>query len=88
VLNEQVSDLKTRCIEQFATAALCEQLKLNDGNPVIRDLLQRQPLDPVRERRMKEIRNMNAYIVREVSKADSILDEQWQEYLNEKNGRK
>jgi hypothetical protein len=88
VLNEQVSDLKTRCIEQFATAVLCEQLKSNDGNPVIRDLLQRQPLDPVRERHMKEIRNMNAYIMREISKADSMLDDQWQEYLNEKNGRK
>jgi len=87
-LNEQISDLKTRCIELFATTAQCEQLKAYEGDPSVKDLLLRQPLNPVHGRKMKEIRTMNSYIEREIGKVDCMLDDQWQEYQYEKSGRR
>lgn len=87
-VNENVADVKTGCVECFASVALCEQLRRADTDPAIRALLKRRPLDPFRENLMKSIRSMQSYVQGEMTKADAALDDQWQEYQSQRQNKK
>ena len=87
-VNENVADVKTSCVECFASVALCEQLRRADSDPAIGALLKQRPLDPFRENLMKSIRSMQSYVHGEMTKADAALDEQWQEYQTQRQNKK
>ena len=83
-LNESIADVKTNCVECFESVALCEQLHRADNDPAIRTLLQQRPLDPFLDSLLKSIRSQQAYVDREMTKADAVLDDQWQEYQSQR----
>ena len=88
VVNESIADVKTSCVECFASVALCEQLRRADNDPAIKSLLKQRPLDPFRESLMKSVRSMHSYVVGEITKADASLDDQWEEYQRRRQNKK
>jgi len=88
VVNENIADVKTSCVECFASVALSEQLRQADSDPAIKNLLKRRPLDPFRENLMKSIRSTQSYVDGEITKADAALDEQWQNYQRRKQNKR
>jgi len=87
-VNESVADVKTSCVECFASVALCEQLRRADTDPAIKNLLKQRPLDPFRENLMKSVRTTQSYVDGEMTKADAALDDQWQEYQSQRQNKK
>ena len=87
-LNESIADVKTSCVECFASVALCEQLRRADSDAVIRNLLKHRPLDPFRDNLMRSIRTRQAYADSELTKADAVLDDQWQQYQTQKQNKR
>jgi len=87
-VNESIADVKTSCVECFASVALCEQLRRSDSDPAIKNLLRQRPLDPFRENLMKSIRSMQSYVDAEMMKANAALDDQWQEYQSQRQNKK
>ena len=79
-VNEGIADVKTSCMECFASVALGEQLLQADTDPAIMSLQKHRPLDPFLENEMKSIRSMQFYVDSEIRKADATLDDQWQQY--------
>jgi len=79
-VNESIADVKTGCVECFASVALAEQLQRADTDLAMKNLLKQRPLDPFRDNLMKSIRSMRSYVDGEITKADAALDDQWQEY--------
>jgi len=87
-MNESIADVKTSCVECFASVALCEQLRRADGDPAIKTLLKQRPLDPFRENLMKSVRSMQSYVDGEITKADTTLDDQWQDYQRRRQNKR
>jgi len=79
-VNESIADVKTGCMDCFASVALAEQLEQADTDPAMKSLLKQRPLDPFRDSLMKSIRSMQSYVDSEITKADATLDDQWHEY--------
>jgi len=88
VVNESIADVKTSCVECFASVALCEQLRRADNDPAVKNLLKQRPLDPFRENLMKSVRSMQSYVDGEIMKADASLDDQWQEYQRQRQNKR
>jgi len=80
--------VKTRCVECFASVALCEQLQRADSDPAIKNLLKERPLDPFLDSSMKSVRLMNSYVDGEIRKADASLDDQWELYQRQQQNKK
>ena len=87
-MNESVANVKTSCVECFASVALAEQLRRADNDPAIKNLLKQRPLDPFRENLMKSIRSTQSYVDGEITKADATLDDQWQDYQTRRKNKR
>lgn len=80
--------LENFLLENFAMAEDARSRAERDKDSKLNILFQKKPLDPVTQRKLKEINNKTIYIETNLKEINYILDQQWQDYIVSEKGKK
>lgn len=83
-MNSEIHALKSECLETFATIEECRARDERNKDPAYRHLLGSRSLDPITERKLKEIRTQFFYTENGIRDVDLKLDLEWEEYHRKK----